>query len=104
MKKILLSLWICFLAGTLIIVSLFYLIASGFMGDMPSFEELENPNSSIATEVISTDNKMGSSTFKTGATSYMEISIPIFAMPYWLLKTSATSIIQVLILERCFGY
>jgi penicillin-binding protein 1A len=28
------------------------------MGYMPSFEELENPNSSIATEVISTDNQI----------------------------------------------
>jgi penicillin-binding protein 1A len=37
---------------------MFYLIASGKLGYMPSFDELENPNSSISTEVISTDNKI----------------------------------------------
>jgi penicillin-binding protein 1A len=35
---------------------LFFLLASwGIFGSMPSFEDLENPNSNLATEVISTD-------------------------------------------------
>src|SRR4051812_18012534 len=58
MKKILVSFWLCFVVGVLVVISLFYLIASGKMGYMPSFEELENPNSSISTEVISTDNQI----------------------------------------------
>ena len=37
---------------------MFWLIAIGKMGYMPSFEELENPNSSLATEVISTDKQV----------------------------------------------
>ncbi len=38
-------------------VFLFFLLASwGVLGSMPSFEELENPNSNLATEVISADN------------------------------------------------
>ena len=37
-------------------VFLFFILASwGIMGHMPSFEELENPNSNLATEIISTD-------------------------------------------------
>src|SRR5258705_5667088 len=38
------------------IIALFFLFASwGLFGSMPSFEELENPNSNLATEVISAD-------------------------------------------------
>ncbi|OYU80976.1 MAG: penicillin-binding protein [Flavobacterium sp. BFFFF1] len=37
-------------------VFLFFILASwGLMGSMPSFEELENPNSNLATEIISAD-------------------------------------------------
>ena len=40
------------LGGTIV----FFLFASwGLLGSMPSFEELENPNSNLATEVISSD-------------------------------------------------
>lgn len=46
------------IAGISMIVLLFWLIATGKTGDMPTFEELENPNNSLATEVISTDNQV----------------------------------------------
>lgn len=37
-------------------IFVFFLMASwGLMGSMPSFEELENPNSNLATEIISSD-------------------------------------------------
>ena len=37
-------------------IFLFFILASwGLMGSMPSFEDLENPNSSLATEIISSD-------------------------------------------------
>jgi penicillin-binding protein 1A len=37
-------------------VILFFLLASwGFFGAMPSFEDLENPESNLATEIISSD-------------------------------------------------
>jgi penicillin-binding protein 1A len=37
-------------------VLLFFLLASwGFFGKMPSFDELENPDTNIATEIISSD-------------------------------------------------
>ena len=57
-KKFFLVLWTGFLGSILLVVVLFYLIAIGKMGYMPSFEELENPNSSLATEVISTDKQV----------------------------------------------
>ncbi len=55
-KKIIASFWVLYSLGILALVLVFYLIANGKMGYMPSFQELENPNSSLATEVISTDN------------------------------------------------
>ena len=57
-KKFFLAFWSVFFSSTSIIVFLFYLIAIGKMGYMPSFQELENPNSSLATEVISTDHQV----------------------------------------------
>ncbi len=54
-KKFVALFWGVFCVGIISIVLVFYLIANGTMGYMPSFEELENPNSNLATEVISTD-------------------------------------------------
>lgn len=57
-KRFLLIFWSLFVTGILAVALVFFLIAKGKMGYMPSFEELENPNNAIATEVISTDNKV----------------------------------------------
>lgn len=47
--------WILFFYG-LGVMALFFTLASwGFFGSMPSFEDLENPESNLATEVISSD-------------------------------------------------
>ncbi len=45
-------------------------------GDLPSFEELENPKSNLATEIISSDNKILGKYFKENRTNirYNEIS------------------------------
>src|SRR6476660_3880897 len=51
-NKLFWKIFIYTLGGTF----LFFLFASwGLFGSMPSFEELENPNSNLATEVISAD-------------------------------------------------
>ncbi|MFN8299142.1 MAG: transglycosylase domain-containing protein [Chitinophagales bacterium] len=55
-KKFFVAFWGVFLAGVLTVVLAFYLIAAGKFGYMPTFDELENPNSALATEIISTDN------------------------------------------------
>ena len=54
-KRFLIFFWSLFTIGIVTIVLVFFLLAKGKLGYMPSFEELENPNSAIATEVISTD-------------------------------------------------
>src|SRR6478672_3287041 len=47
--------WKIFIYG-LAGIFLFFILASwGLFGSMPSFEDLENPDSNLATEVISTD-------------------------------------------------
>lgn len=50
--------WLVFTGLILLTVILFYAIAKGWLGFMPSFEELENPETQLATEVYSSDNKI----------------------------------------------
>ncbi|WP_435261047.1 transglycosylase domain-containing protein [Tenacibaculum sp. nBUS_03] len=49
--------WGIILGGFLFICLLFLLASWGAFGELPSFEELENPKSDLATEVISIDGK-----------------------------------------------
>jgi len=50
--------WFGFAGTAVFIVLLFFLISAGLFGKMPSFEELENPQSNLATEIISVDAKI----------------------------------------------
>ncbi|MBU0765621.1 MAG: transglycosylase domain-containing protein [Bacteroidetes bacterium] len=50
--------WILVLTPLIIVSVLFYLIADGRLGFMPSFEELENPKSNLASEIYSSDQKL----------------------------------------------
>ena len=67
-KKYILGFWILFLAGVLIIAFTFLLAGWGALGPMPSFEELENPETNLATEVISSDGKTLGKYFKENRT------------------------------------
>ncbi|NJY61538.1 penicillin-binding protein [Salinimicrobium sp. CDJ15-81-2] len=49
--------WTIFAIGILAIVLLFLLASWGVFGTMPTFEELENPETNLATEIISSDGK-----------------------------------------------
>ncbi len=49
--------WTLFMYGIIAVVAFFFLASWGFFGQMPSFDELENPNSNIASEIISSDGK-----------------------------------------------
>jgi penicillin-binding protein 1A len=49
--------WTLFIYGTIAVVAFFFLASWGFFGEMPSFDELENPNSNSASEIISSDGK-----------------------------------------------
>jgi penicillin-binding protein 1A len=47
--------WITFISGFSLIILLFLFASWGFFGAMPTFENLENPDSNVATEIISSD-------------------------------------------------
>ena len=50
--------WKLYLLGVLLVVFIFMLASWGVFGYMPTFEKLENPELNIATEIISSDNKI----------------------------------------------
>ena len=54
-KKYLIIFWSLMLTPIIGFVVLFMLISEGYMGYMPSWEDLENPKSSLATQIISSD-------------------------------------------------
>ncbi len=49
--------WILFLGGILAFVFLFLFAAWGFLGEMPDHTRLENPETNLASEILSSDNK-----------------------------------------------
>ncbi|MCQ2305887.1 MAG: transglycosylase domain-containing protein [Bacteroidales bacterium] len=57
-SKAIRNIWIIFGAFLAFIVLFFICVASGVFGTMPSFEELENPQTNLATEIISADGKV----------------------------------------------
>ena len=52
------NLWIVFGSMLLLLILFFFCVAKGVFGTMPSFEELENPRTNLATEIISADGKI----------------------------------------------
>ena len=50
--------WILFFCGLLFITLFFTLISLGWLGFMPTFSELENPQTNLATEVYSSDGEL----------------------------------------------
>ena len=52
------NLWIIFGVLLLLVILFFFCVAKGVFGTMPSFEELENPRTNLATEIISADGKI----------------------------------------------
>jgi len=49
--------WILFASGIVGVVLVFLLASWGLFGEMPTFERLENPQTNLATEIISSDGK-----------------------------------------------
>ena len=52
------NLWIIFGGLLVSIVLFFFCVAKGLFGTMPTFDELENPKTNLATEIISSDGKV----------------------------------------------
>jgi penicillin-binding protein 1A len=57
-KKYLKGFWISFISLFILTALFFICVGYGLFGKMPTFEELENPKSNLATEVISSDGKL----------------------------------------------
>lgn len=49
--------WILFFIGVLSAVSIFMMASWGLLGEMPTFERLENPQTNLATEILSVDGE-----------------------------------------------
>jgi penicillin-binding protein 1A len=54
-KKYIRIFWIVFASGVFSVVLMFFMIAQGWLGFMPTFEDLENPENLLASEVVSAD-------------------------------------------------
>ena len=52
------SFWVIFFSGITIFSGIFYAASMGYLGEMPDFRQLENPNTNLATQIISSDNKV----------------------------------------------
>ncbi|MCF6295193.1 MAG: transglycosylase domain-containing protein [Flavobacteriaceae bacterium] len=50
--------WILFSSGILVVVLLFLLASWGVFGEMPTFEDLENPKNNLASQIISSDGEI----------------------------------------------
>jgi len=50
--------WILLLSGIISFFFLFILTGNGYFGEMPEFEQLENPNTNLATQIISSDGEI----------------------------------------------
>ncbi len=67
-KKLLTTLWMLFFVGILAIYTFFCLLANGFIVDLPDTKELENPRLSLASEIISADDKVLGKFYKENRT------------------------------------
>ena len=57
-KLYLYGFWIIFFSGIIGLTGMFYAASEGYLGEMPDFRQLENPNTNLATQIISSDNKV----------------------------------------------
>lgn len=63
--------WILFAVSVISVFALFFSIAQGWLGVMPTFEDIENPQSLLASEVISADGVTMGKYFKEENRSYV---------------------------------
>ncbi len=75
--KILTWIWRIFLIGFGFIFLLFFLTSLGLFGKLPTFEELENPQNDLASQVISEDGKTIGKYFKENRTPIKFKELPV---------------------------
>ena len=75
-KKYIRLFWYLYTAGVVAVFLMFFMIAQGWLGFMPSFEDLENPESLLASEVVSADGVVMGTYFKENRSfvNYNELS------------------------------
>ena len=49
--------WYIFIAGVVGVILLFVSASFGLLGEMPDFQHLENPETNLATEIVTADGK-----------------------------------------------
>ena len=58
-KKIIITLfWLILVFGLTSFVGVFVLASKGFFGKMPDLQQLENPKTNLATQIITSDNRI----------------------------------------------
>lgn len=55
-KRYIRNFWIIYASGVVAVMLLFFVIAEGWLGTMPTFEDLENPENLLASEIVSADH------------------------------------------------
>ncbi|WP_299213288.1 transglycosylase domain-containing protein [uncultured Aquimarina sp.] len=60
--------WITFASGIFLAILVFLFASWGYFGEMPGFDELENPQNDLATQIISSDGKQIGTFFKENRT------------------------------------
>ena len=75
-KKIIIIIWLIILSPFLTIFSLVNLASFEFFGPLPTFDQLENPSSNLATEIISVDSVVIGKYFFENRTSSSKEDIP----------------------------
>lgn len=75
-KKLLLIFWLGFFVVLSIPPIVFYITSLGWLGPLPGFEEIENPRSNLASQIISADGKVLGKFYKENRThvEFEEIS------------------------------
>jgi penicillin-binding protein 1A len=68
--------WRFFVYGLLALLAFFLFASWGLFGSMPSFEDLENPDSNLATEIISSDGVVIGKYFKTNRSQLKYSDLP----------------------------
>ena len=75
-KKFIKWFWGLFAGGLLAVVLLFLLASWNAFGELPTFEELENPESNLATKIVSADGKLLGTYFNENRTPITYDDLP----------------------------
>ncbi|HET8963663.1 MAG TPA: transglycosylase domain-containing protein, partial [Chitinophagales bacterium] len=68
-RKYILRFWLILFCGIGLIALFIFLISLGIFGELPGFEELENPQSNLATQIISSDGELIGRYYKENRTN-----------------------------------